>query len=140
MATYHHVGISVPEIGAAIAELSDALGLTFQPVKTARFGSVEFPLTYSVEGPPFIELMEQADGAPFPALGLDHVGVQVSGAPQTHEQLERAGFVLEVDGALWDLPFRYYRGGRSHLRVEVIDDDLFRQQGRGWSADPGAKA
>jgi catechol 2,3-dioxygenase-like lactoylglutathione lyase family enzyme len=84
-APFFHVGILVADLDAAVDRFSEALGLTFAPVMDGpvelRGDGGELRLTmratYSVEGPPHIELIQgQTDGIFSLAGGerLHHLG------------------------------------------------------------------
>jgi catechol 2,3-dioxygenase-like lactoylglutathione lyase family enzyme len=104
----YHVGVRVPDLEAAMAELGPALGLTWaqvverdQPVWTPADGAYTIPLrfTYSCEDPQHVELLQGAtgslwDGADLP--GLHHVGVWVDGVAVETERLIADGRTLEM--------------------------------------------
>jgi len=96
--TYHHVCLIVDDVDAAIAEVGSGLGITFHPPRTADFGGATFPVTYSVEGPPFVELTERTDGILLDTNGLHHIGIYDETPTETRARVEAAGFELEVDG------------------------------------------
>ena len=82
----YHVGILVRDIAEARDRFSAALGITFGPVepRVLTFTSDEADevvLCYSVEGPPYIELIE-ANGAGLFGLqhpeGVHHIGAWVT--------------------------------------------------------------
>jgi hypothetical protein len=92
-----------------------------------------FPITYSVEGPPFTELVERMDGILLDTNGLHHIGSWDETPDETRARVEAAGFELEVDGEdRYNLPFRFYRGPLSGLRIELIDAQARRAAGRGF--------
>lgn len=65
-----HVGFVVPDLGAACRETGSALGLTWARVRsrvagvTTPEGAVDVPfvVTYSQQGPPYVELIEAVPG------------------------------------------------------------------------------
>jgi catechol 2,3-dioxygenase-like lactoylglutathione lyase family enzyme len=104
----YHVGVRVPDLEAAMAELGPALGITWaqvverdQPVWTPDDGAYTIPLrfTYSCEGPQHVELLQGApgslwDGADMP--GVHHMGLWVDDVGAETERLIRAGWTLEM--------------------------------------------
>lgn len=82
-----HVGIRVPDLDAAMAELGPSLGVTWcrvqerdQRLWTPEGGAVTTPLrfTYSAEGPVHLELLQGEAGTIWDAgagAGLHHSGV-----------------------------------------------------------------
>ncbi len=126
----YHVGIVVPELDTAMADLGAALGLTWPTPQTRRRtfrgpdGAFEAELrfVYSVEGPPHLELIEQVPGTPWETgPGIHHVGVWVDHLAEAAARLTDRGVPVEVT---YDTPelqsFTYHRlpGG---LRVELVD-------------------
>jgi len=71
--TLYHTGIIVDSLENAMGTMGDALGLTwFEPrTATSPFESPggildrEVRYTYSLQGPHFIEILEQVDPAPY---------------------------------------------------------------------------
>lgn len=63
----YHIGFAVADIDAARRELTDALGVAWSPVAQGRLGDWNYRIVFSVEGPPFLELIEgprEAHGTP----------------------------------------------------------------------------
>ncbi|MDR1386323.1 MAG: VOC family protein [Propionibacteriaceae bacterium] len=112
--TIDHVGFLVPDLDAAIARWSAATGYTFGPI--ARFHAdryldhaspdlrVQEPrIAFSVEGPPYIELMETTGLGTHgqDQLGVHHLGFRgLSDLGRQLERLDAAG--LGHDGVAYD--------------------------------------
>lgn len=85
----YHLGVRVPDIHAAMAEMGSSLGLTWcsvqesdQSIWTPDAGTTTVPLkfTYSAEGPQHLELLQGAPGSVWDGTGVTgahHVGVWV---------------------------------------------------------------
>jgi catechol 2,3-dioxygenase-like lactoylglutathione lyase family enzyme len=86
----YHTGIRVPDLDAAMAEMGEALGVTWasvmdvpeQQVWTPQDGPGTVPLrfVYSCEGPQHIELLQGAPGSIWDGTdqpGVHHVGLWV---------------------------------------------------------------
>ncbi len=83
----YHVGVLVNEIESAMVRFGELLGLTFGEPLTLRFDEVieegrrvdrDLRLVYSIEGPPFLELIEAQDDGVWGRQhgeGLHHIGV-----------------------------------------------------------------
>jgi catechol 2,3-dioxygenase-like lactoylglutathione lyase family enzyme len=128
-----HVGLAVPDIAAACADLTTVLGISWAPVATqvvaARAGEREIrvpvSVTWSREGPPYLELLHAADGTPWASGGtrhLHHVAYWVDDVPATTKELSEAGLHVELqgigpDGGPGD--FAYLEQGG--LRLELLD-------------------
>ncbi len=103
----YHVGIRVPDLEAAMADIGAALGLTWakvvereQRIWTPRTGATTTPLrvVYSCEGPQHIELLQGEpgtvwDGSDLP--GLHHVGIWVDDVAAEVDRRTGAGWTLE---------------------------------------------
>ncbi len=106
-----HTGVRVHDLDAAMAELSQGLGLHWatpqarrQPLWTPATGLVEVPLrfTYSCEGPVHLELLEAGPGSPWHAgdhPGPHHVGVWVDDVRAATETALAAGWRIEAAAA-----------------------------------------
>jgi catechol 2,3-dioxygenase-like lactoylglutathione lyase family enzyme len=105
-----HTGIRVPDIDAAMAELSEQLGVTWaqlqerdQPVWTPETGAITTPLrfTYSCEGPVHLELLQGQPGTHWYGAdhpGPHHIGVWVDDVAATTEAAVAAGWTLMSAG------------------------------------------
>ncbi len=98
----YHVGLRVPDIHVAKAELSASMGLRWAPpqhfdmkpwVPGEGYKELELNLTESVEGPVHIELSQgtsrQYLGSPISAIGLHHFGVWVDDVGATVSSVGR---------------------------------------------------
>jgi hypothetical protein len=125
-----HLGRVVEDLDAAMSTIGANLAISWAPVQertiavlTAGGEARDEPLrfTYSVDGPPHIELIEAGAGSlwqPTPDGGLHHVGIfaeHVAVAPGPGMELEFGG--REGRGVAG---FAYYSspGG---IRVELVD-------------------
>ncbi len=103
-----HVGVRVPDLEAAMAELGAGLGLTWAEVTERQqrvwrpgegAGTVPLRFTYSAAGPQHVELLQGApgsvwDGRDWP--GVHHIGVWADDVAATSELLVAAGWTLEL--------------------------------------------
>ncbi len=83
---YFHVSFLVADLDAAIARFGQVMGVRFLEPMVAPFGRLEDPephesfvrCTYSIEGPPHIELLEGHGDGLFSLAqgeGLHHIGI-----------------------------------------------------------------
>jgi catechol 2,3-dioxygenase-like lactoylglutathione lyase family enzyme len=103
----YHVGILVTDIEAAKAHFAALLGLTFGETRVVALKDVEdhgvvtdvdLPVAYSVEGPPFLELIEAREGGTWGIQhgeGLHHVGVWQDDLAERVAELLAAGHAAE---------------------------------------------
>ena len=103
-----HVGVLVPDLEAAMTELSEGLGISWaaviereQQIWTPEHGASATALrfTYSCEGPQHIELLQGASGTFWDANtrpGLHHHGVWVDDIAAETERRVAQGWTLEI--------------------------------------------
>lgn len=117
---YYHVGMAVQDLDAAMLEIGTALALTWARVQEMTVDGYAIRFTYSVEGPPHVELVEGPAGSAWDSTGgsqLHHVGVFSGDLPGDRARLEAAGLQVELAGR----GFAYLQGGAG-LRVELVDE------------------
>lgn len=119
---YFHAGLLVVDIDAAMEQLSDALGLTWNEPHESSYGAWRLRATYSREGPPYIELIE-GDG-PWAASGgvakIDHLGYWSEDLERDKRRLVEAGLPIEIDGPQHGGDFTYHRAAAAGLRIELV--------------------
>jgi methylmalonyl-CoA/ethylmalonyl-CoA epimerase len=128
-----HVGIAVADVRAACERLGSALGLRWAPISEqiveARAGdevtSTPVLLTWSVQGPPHVELIQGPPGSVWsPEAGvLHHLGFWADDVAASSAELAKAGLALEIAGPGEGgraAGFAYHLDPRG-LRVEVLD-------------------
>jgi catechol 2,3-dioxygenase-like lactoylglutathione lyase family enzyme len=104
-----HVGILVKDLDAAIARFTKVLGTTFASPTTMElpgfqdtYGSTTaLRVAFSIDGPPYLELMEQAGTgmfSPDQPEGLHHVGIWAEEIDQELAALERDGMRIAARG------------------------------------------
>lgn len=136
--TYFHVGIFVYDIERAIDRYSRALGLTFaEPimcgiphlVDRGRKSSLELPLAYSTQGPPYYELLQMTgeDGlyGRLNGEGINHLGVWDPDIEGTVERLKEGGVQVEAAQYTPEGTYvaAYFRPTDLHgVRVELVDE------------------
>lgn len=126
----YHVALVVPELDAGMAALTDALAISWAEIqrRDVAFESpagpraTEMAYVYSLDGPPYLELIEQRDGTIFATAGLHHLGVWCDDRPGESARLDGLGWPRETVGLA---PDGTWAGGLFHLvaglRVEVVD-------------------
>lgn len=112
----YHVTMIVDDVEGAMADLSRLFGL--------QWAALQFDglFTYSLQGPPYIELLRRRDGTIFDKVGLHHVGVWVDDVNAEAARLEAEGCEPELvhrdeDGNV--LPGCFFKT-RDGLRVELV--------------------
>jgi catechol 2,3-dioxygenase-like lactoylglutathione lyase family enzyme len=131
-----HIGILVPNLEQAIDKWSTVLGYTFSPIgryRTPRYADHSNPephfhdarISFSKQGPPYIELMEAAgDGThSLDQLGIHHFGIRGSDTRARKDELCALG--IGVDGESFSeagdlLLFFTEKGAMDGVRLEYI--------------------
>lgn len=124
--SYFHVGIVVPDIEAAMAEMAPALGLTFNQPHVSVYGGETITVAYAKEGPPYYELVQGSDGGRWNTSSgpvMDHVGYFSNDLDADVATLEAAGMPVDIDGRSYGSFFTYHRSAASGMRVELIAGD-----------------
>jgi hypothetical protein len=135
---FFHVGYVVPDLGEAMRRLTASAGLRWAAARTLPVTlrtdvlgltgeiSTAVSLTYSVQGPPHLELIAEQPGTIWSGEHprLHHLGYWSGRFADDIAALTRAGFEFEAgavdeDGAL--TRFAYLREPHTGLRVELRD-------------------
>lgn len=97
----YHVGVVVPDVRTAMEQYSAALGFrwsavgdtTLDVLVDGRPRQARIAATYSLEGPPYLELVEELSGGVWAAgaLSLQHVGLWTDDLAGSIARLEGAG-------------------------------------------------
>ena len=137
----YHVGVVVPDVRAAMAQYSEALGFTWSAVGDTtldvlvdgRARQARIAATYSLEGPPYLELVEERSGAVWAAgaLGLQHVGLWTDDLDGSVARLDAAGLpgrVRHLPGEGQPSLFSYHDGGAA-LWWELVSTAFWRRLG-----------
>ncbi|MFW6091007.1 MAG: VOC family protein [Actinomycetota bacterium] len=132
---YFHVGYVVADLGGAMERLAASAGLRWAAARNlpvllrtpAGETSTHVHLTYSVQGPPHLELIEEQPGTVWGSehTGFHHTGYWSARFADDIDALLRSGFEFEagaVDehGAL--SRFAYLREPHTGLRIELRDE------------------
>lgn len=146
-----HVGVRVPDLDAAMAEIGAQLGVTWserrdnpaQTLWTPELGAhhVHLKHTYSAQGPQHIELLEGPAGSFWDGrdnAGAHHVGIWTDAVAAETDQLVTAGWTLvgaqrdPGDGLGYGM-FSYLQPP-SGLIVELVDRALLAYFEQWWGA------
>ncbi|HEY6533117.1 MAG TPA: VOC family protein [Acidimicrobiales bacterium] len=127
----YHFGLVVADLEAAQQELADALHLRWAGTMRRSLTlespdgptPVEVAYCYSLEGPPYLELLEQRPGTIFDQVGLHHIGIWCDDFHVESERLEQLGWPRETvslkpDGS-WSAGL--FHTGDCGLRLEVVN-------------------
>jgi hypothetical protein len=150
----YHTGIIVDDLSTAMAEMGGALGLDWAPPKTSTapmrgpegVKGREVRFTYSLQGPHFIELLEQVDAAPYVALTggprVHHLGYFTDDLRAASASLEARGYRCELsgvaeDGGIGRATF-HYNPQAPGMWIELVSFEIAEEIGD-WVADAAAE-
>jgi hypothetical protein len=128
VAAFYHVGLIVENLQEAMDELSQSVGLHWEEPHDSEYGSSRIRVTMSIEGPPFIELIQGEPGGLWDTSQgsrMDHIGFWAEDLESEKQKLSAAGMVLDFDSAHYGFGtrgsvFSYHRSPKTGLRIELI--------------------
>lgn len=129
----YHFGLVVPDVERAKDEITRALGLSWAKTQhrevltdsAAGRRAVDVCFAYSLEGPPYLELLERRDDSIFDHVGLHHIGVWSDDPSAESARLSGEGWPRESVNVTPDGTWTsgLFHAGDCGLRVEVVDID-----------------
>jgi hypothetical protein len=149
MEPFFQVGVIVEDIEAAMEELARAQGVRWGTVAERQYKQWKFKRVFSMEGPPFIELIEGPPGSPWDSSKgsrIDHLQWWTKDMEADSRRMQAAGAVLDTDGVK-ESPlvapdgsekpgiFRYFRAPRSGMRLELIDESVRADHRKRWGIE-----
>lgn len=105
-------------------DLSRTLELAWSEPRAGRLDRWEYRIVFSVQGPPFFELIEGPAGSPWDASGgarFDHLGYWSGDIDSDKRQLELRGAALDFDACPFGRSFAYHRLDSIGARIELVD-------------------
>jgi ketosteroid isomerase-like protein len=124
MARHYHLCFVVQDIEAAAREMTQTLGVAWSPIRDGRLGDWDYRIVFTVDGPPFLELVEGPPGSPWDAGGgsrFDHLGFWADEIEADKQALADRGAPLDFDATTLGRPFTYHRLAGVGARVELVD-------------------
>src|SRR4051812_34379110 len=102
----YHVGLVVPDLHATAAAYTDMFGLSWATPRRSTLPVIvdgvrrepELLISYSLDGPPYFELMQELSGGVWAAdaLRLDHIGFWTPNLDEAVAELEQRGLTSRV--------------------------------------------
>ena len=153
MEPFFQVGIIVQDIEASMKELSDAQGVQWGEVANRKYQQWEFKRVFSLQGPPFIELIEGPPGSPWDASKgsrIDHLQWWSKDMEADTKRMEKAGLSVDIDGVN-NSPivgedgkkkpgiYRYFNAPKTGMRLELIDESQRAVHRQRWGIDKPGK-
>jgi hypothetical protein len=124
MGRHYHLCFTVQDIDAACRELTDTLGIGWSPIRDGSLDEWDYRIVFSVDGPPFLELIQGPPGSPWDASTgsrFDHLGFWVDDIGADKRALADQGAPLDFDATALGRSFTYHRLESVGGRVELVD-------------------
>lgn len=121
--TAYHVCFAVPDLDAAMNELTEALGVSWGSPVDGRLEAWDYRLVFSREAPHF-ELISSVAGSPWEAASprFHHIGFWSQCLDSTLDTWRDAGGTMFYDSRPEGRRFGYVDLPASGMRVEAVDD------------------
>ena len=140
----YHIGMTVPDLSAAMEQFSAAFGFDWAAVHErtptvvvdGELRQADIAVTYSTHGPPYLELVEERSGDIWAAsgLGLNHVGYWAEDVAAAQRGLVAAGLAARMHSPVDGGQLRYsYHETPSGLWIELVNTS-FRDDLTSWIA------
>ncbi|WP_165521843.1 VOC family protein [Micromonospora zingiberis] len=150
----YHTGLIVDSLSNAMQTWGAALGLDWAPPKTSTAPMLcpdgivdrEVRFTYSLQGPHFIELLEQVDPTPYLNLTggryVHHLGYFTDDLVAASADLEARGFRRELSGVADDGQIAraafHYSPESPGMWIELVSHEIAEEIGN-WLATAAAE-
>ncbi|TDC72160.1 VOC family protein [Streptomyces hainanensis] len=124
MTGFYHVCFTVPELEAAMRDLTAAAGVRWSDPVASSIGDCDYRIVFTRGGPPFIELIQAAPGGPWGdtgAAGFHHLGWWTSDIAAGTDRLAAAGLPQAFTGCPLGRPFAYHRLDSIGAHVELVE-------------------
>ena len=141
----YHIGLIVPDLHAAMEQYTATFGFGWATVHEStpevmvdgERRQAQIAVTYSIQGPPYLELVQERRGSIWGAdgLALTHVGFWAEDLSAGRRALEESGLVARVrdadrDGRPARFSYHPFAGG---LWIELVHTS-FKEQLADWIA------
>jgi hypothetical protein len=142
----YHIGLVVPDVREAMEQYSTAFGFTWarihesmqEVIADGERRRAEIAVTYSMQGPPYLELVQERRGSIWGEDGfaLSHVGFWAADLGAGKRALDETGLVARVhdagpDGRPARFSYHPFAGG---LWIELVHTS-FKSELADWIAD-----
>jgi hypothetical protein len=145
MKPFFQAGIVVPDLKRAMQELSDALDVHWAEPVERQFEGSPLRMVFSVDGPPYLELIEGPAGSPWDTTGgprLDHLGYWSDDIAADRDRFAADGINAEVYvPPAGGVGYGYFRAPATGLRIKLTDSRVRAESFARWGVpDPDAVA
>lgn len=140
MTGFYHLCFVVADLDQAMRDMSRVLGVDWSVPGDGRLGEWKYRIVFSVQGPPFFEMIQGSPGSPWDASGgsrFDHLGYWTADIAADKDRLAERGAPVEFDSCLYGRAFSYHRLVSIGARVEIVDASVQAAFLETWS--PGGR-
>ena len=142
----YHIGLTVPDLGAAMEQYTATFGFSWATIHESTLDVIvdserrqaQIAVTYSIQGPPYLELVQERHGSIWGADGfaLTHVGFWVEDLSAGRRALDQTGLAARVhDAGRGGQPARFsYHPFAGGLWIELVHTS-FKAQLADWITD-----
>ncbi|KUM74792.1 VOC family protein [Streptomyces curacoi] len=123
MSRFYHVCFVVPDLEAAMRDLSTAAAVEWREPMAASIGEWDYRIVFTAGGEPFIELIEAPPGGPWGDTDeprFHHLGWWTSDIDAGTDRLAKAGFPQAFSGCPYGRPFAYHHIDSIGGHVELV--------------------
>ncbi|GLZ29311.1 hypothetical protein Lesp02_15010 [Lentzea sp. NBRC 105346] len=124
MNPFYHICFVVPDIEAAMADLTRTVGVEWGAVKDDELGPWQYRMAFSRSGFPAFELIEGPAGSPWDStLGArcDHIGYWADSVEESAQRLTEEGFPADFSGCAYGRLYSYHPVPSLGVRLEMMD-------------------
>lgn len=123
MTDFYHVCFAVPDLEAAMNDLTTAAGIEWNKPQADVLGDWAYRIVFS-RTTPYIELIQGPPGSPWDTTAgahFHHLGWWTHSLSGSAGQLAKAGLPTDFDGCPYDRSFAYHRIDSIGTRIEIVD-------------------
>ncbi|MFI9359538.1 VOC family protein [Kitasatospora sp. NPDC053057] len=124
MTAFYHVCFTVPDLDAAMTDLTAAAGMSWSEPAAGRIGEWDYRIVFTAGDAPHIELIEAPADGPWGDTSearFHHLGFWSSDVTAGAARLTAAGFPEAFSGCPYGRPFVYHRLESLGAQIELVD-------------------
>lgn len=124
MTAFYHLCFVVADLERATADLTRTVGVQWSPVRAGRLGDWDYCITFSLDGPPFLEVIQGPPGSPWDATAgprFDHLGYWAADLEADQHHLTEHGAPPDFDACPYGSRFSYHHLDSIGARIELVD-------------------
>ncbi|MER5890461.1 VOC family protein [Streptomyces sp. NPDC001941] len=127
MTSFYHVGFTVPDLEAAMRDLTATVHVTWGDPQRSQVAGVDYRIVLTDGGSPFIELIEAPSGGPWGDTSqprFHHLGYWTSDLLTAQARLNEGGFTEVFSGLPHKRQYTYHRMASLGTHIEMVDASI----------------